>query len=468
MKTLPPIKPTAEQLPLISDNAMGVEVIRGAAGSGKTSTAILRLRSLAYMLEERHAREAREDPVKILVLTFNRTLSGYVQTLVSEQVNGLHETIVTVDTFGRWAMGYLSMPRVVSDKKREEKLIELAGPLRPPAPAYFVKEVDYLLGRFTPENLEDYLRLERTGRGTEPRVDRALRRRILDEVVQPYRAWLAENDLLDWNDVALRMANLPDGLGYDIVIVDESQDFSANQLRAVRRHVADQYAATFVIDTIQRIYARGFTWAETGFDMRGARYFTLQENHRNTKQIASFASGILTGMAAEADGALPNLAAAQREADRPVVVIGKFSKQAAWAIEYIHNNIDLDNETVAFLHPRGYGYFKALREYLIAAKIDFAEISREAEWPEGDVNVALSTFHSAKGLEFDHVFILGLSHDATGFADTALDDQFTVMRRLLAVAVARSRTTVVIGYKEDEKSRLVDYFAPGTFDEIKL
>lgn len=468
LKTLPPIKPTAEQLPLISDSAMGVEVIRGAAGSGKTSTAILRLRSLAYLLEERAEREAREEPVKILVLTFNRTLSGYVQTLVNEQVHGLDRTEVTVDTFGRWAMNHLQMPKVVSDKAREKKLSSLALPLGSPSPAYLVKEVDYLLGRFAPGDLDQYIRTERTGRGAEPRIDRALRRRILDEVVQPYRTWLVDEGCLDWNDVALRMASLPDIIGYDIVIVDESQDFSANQLRAVHHHVAEEHAITFVIDTIQRIYARGFTWAETGFDMRGARYFSLKENHRNTKQIAAFASGILTGMTAEADGALPNLDAAKRVASRPIVLDGKFSQQAAWAISYIERYVDLDNETVAFLHPKGYGYFDALRGYLRSSKIKFVEISREAAWPEGDINVALSTFHSAKGLEFDHVFILGLSEDATGFADASLDDQATVMRRLLAVAVARARDTVVVGYKESEKSYLVDYFAAGTFDLVTL
>jgi DNA helicase IV len=78
MKTLPPIRPTAEQLPLISDNRLGIEVIRGAAGSGKTSTAILRLRSLAYMFEEGREREHKVGPVRILVLTFNRTLRGYI------------------------------------------------------------------------------------------------------------------------------------------------------------------------------------------------------------------------------------------------------------------------------------------------------------------------------------------------------------------------------------------------------
>ena len=57
MKTLPQVKATAEQLPLISQTRLGVEVICGAAGSGKTSTALLRLRSLCHMFLARRARE---------------------------------------------------------------------------------------------------------------------------------------------------------------------------------------------------------------------------------------------------------------------------------------------------------------------------------------------------------------------------------------------------------------------------
>jgi DNA helicase IV len=105
MKTLPPIRATPEQLPIISDNSLGIEVIRGAAGGGKTSTAILRLRSLAYWLEERRERQGIPGPLRILVLTYNRTLRGYVKALVDEQVRGLTNTRVTIDTFGRWAMG---------------------------------------------------------------------------------------------------------------------------------------------------------------------------------------------------------------------------------------------------------------------------------------------------------------------------------------------------------------------------
>ena len=98
----------------------------------------------------------------------------------------------------------------------------------------------------------------------------------------------------------------------------------------------------------------------------------------------------------------------------------------------------------------------------------YHEITREAEWPDGDENVALSTFHSAKGLEFDYVFILGLNQQNTAHGDLAVDDQQSVLRRLLAVAIARARKAVVIGYKPGEESRLVDFFKSGTYESIDL
>jgi superfamily I DNA/RNA helicase len=352
VKTLPVIRPTAEQLPLISDNNLGIEVIRGAAGSGKTSTAILRLRSLAYMFEERREREGTAAPVKILVLTFNRTLRGYIHALVDDQVSELKNTIVTIDTFSRWAMQHLGRPNVVNDAAREAKIKHLGRSLTALSAEYLVREVEYILGRFEPDELERYMTTERTGRGTEPRVEAPLRRRIIDEVITPYRQWLGTCGLCDWNDVAVAMATAPEQRGYDVVIVDESQDFSANQLRAIRHHIAPEHAVTFVIDTVQRIYARGFTWAEAGFNMRGARYHTLKENHRNTAEIAAFAAGLLENVAVEEDGALPDLTAARRHGGKPVVIRGKYDPQAAWALAFLRKHVDLATETVAFLKPR--------------------------------------------------------------------------------------------------------------------
>ncbi|MCK3851183.1 hypothetical protein [Pseudomonas sp. W2Jun17] len=116
MKTLPLVKATPEQLPLISQNRFGVEVICGAAGSGKTSTALLRLRSLCYMFAERHERKDIPEPVKVLVLTFNRTLAGYISTLAEYQVEKGLNICLEIDTFSRWAISSLGA-KVVQQKK---------------------------------------------------------------------------------------------------------------------------------------------------------------------------------------------------------------------------------------------------------------------------------------------------------------------------------------------------------------
>jgi superfamily I DNA/RNA helicase len=467
LKTLPQVTATPEQLPLISQNRFGVEVIRGAAGSGKTSTALLRLRSLCFMAAARRVRRQDSEPVRVLVLTFNRTLARYVRNLAEHQIAPNANVSLEIETFGRWAMNALGFPDVAHDRCTSA-LRSFAGNLAVLSPGYLVKEVEYLIGRFEPENLEQYVVRERTGRGALPKVDDRLRRRILDEIVFPYQRWMRQKGVLDWNSVAVQMARDVPPIGYDIVIVDESQDFSANQLRAIRRHLLTEHAITFVIDTVQRIYARGFTWTEAGFHVRPERVHTLRANHRNTVEIATFAAGVLNGIGVEGDGVLPNLEGALTHGPLPMVLRGRYSGQLRWATSYMERDIDLNEDSVAFLKPKAGKWFETLRVELRARGLGFADITREAEWPGGPENIALSTFHSAKGLEFDYVFILGLNDENTPYDGEESDDEVFVLRRLLAVAIARARKAVIVGYKPGEETRLVQYFVPGTFHSIDV
>ncbi|WP_127165666.1 3'-5' exonuclease [Xanthomonas euvesicatoria] len=468
MKTLPHVEATSEQLPIISGNNLGVEVIRGAAGSGKTSTALLRLKSLLYMFQFRKMRESDTSPVRILVLTFNKTLSGYVSSLVDAQVEASN-VLIEIKTFSKWAANVLNPIRII-DRAAEFYLVNLiaAAGISSLSQSYLAKEVDYILGRFHPSRLEEYIIAERTGRGLQPRVERTLRRQILDKIVIPYLDWLEAQGGVDWNGLAIKMSETQGSMNYDIVIVDESQDFSANQLRAIGRHLAQNHALTFVIDTAQRIYARGFTWTEAGFEVRRDGYHTLRANHRNTKQIAAFALGLLHGLTVDNDGALPNLSSAAREGGLPVVLRGLYRNQLGWAIQFIQTHVDLTSQSVAFLYPRAGAWLDYTRTSLRKSGLLYAEISRESEWPSGPENIALCTFHSSKGLEFDYVFILGLSVENTEFPDLDSDDELLVLRRLLAVAVARAKEQVFLGYKPGEESRLIDFFQVGTFMEMNL
>ncbi|WP_406848183.1 UvrD-helicase domain-containing protein [Xanthomonas oryzae] len=350
MKKLPVVRATGDQLPLMSQNRLGVEVICGAAGSGKTSTALLRLRSLVHMHVHRHERMGLVNPVKVLVLTFNRTLSGYVSSLVENQISSDARVDLEVFTFSKWAMEKLGRPAI--SESSTEDLAAFACRFSGLDSGYVEREAEYAMGRFSPSELAAYLTSERTGRGLQPRVDRALRRRLLDEVILPYQAQLSSNNVLDWNTLAVSMMNLTP-IGYEIVIIDESQDFSANQLRAIRHHLAQDHTVTFVIDTVQRIYARGFTWSEAGFEVRPERYHRLTTNHRNTNQIANFAAGILNGINVDGDGALPNLTTTDSNGPIPVVMRGFYSQQILVAINFIRNHVDLTQESVAFLKPKG-------------------------------------------------------------------------------------------------------------------
>ncbi|MES9898731.1 MAG: 3'-5' exonuclease [Sedimenticola sp.] len=463
MKTLPRITASAEQLPIISTNSTGAELIRGAAGSGKTTTALLRLRSLSNMMRARKVRQNDASPLKVLLLTFNRTLAGYVRILAQEQL----QDRIEVKTFAKWARENLGEPAIY-DREAGDVLNHYACVFPDLDTNYLIKEVDYLLGRFEYDSLENYVTAERTGRGTLPRVNASLRRRILDQIVYPYLARLKENQWLDWHGLAIKMRTDIACLNYDIIIVDESQDFSANQIRTIMHHLADEHSVTFVTDTAQRIYARGYTWVEAGVNIAPNRSHRLNQNHRNTKQIAAFAAGILEGVVVDADGALPNLDAATTKGALPKVITGLYNQQVDWSLAYIFKNVDLNVESVAFLKPQGGQWFSLIEQKLQGAGIGYVNLTRSPDWPEGGENVGLCTFHSAKGLEFDYVFILGFNQENTQHGEEEANDEIRVLRNLLAVAVARARKHVIVGYKQGEQSRLIQYFVANTFEQIIL
>src|SRR6266508_3564602 len=120
MRVLPEIKPTPEQLQVIIDPAPGFWLVRGAAGSGKTTTALLRLKFLARFWRERRANLGLDAPVTILVLTFNRTLRGYISELAESQVLAGPDLDLTVSTFSHWALDLIG-ENVLDDVARLAK-----------------------------------------------------------------------------------------------------------------------------------------------------------------------------------------------------------------------------------------------------------------------------------------------------------------------------------------------------------
>jgi len=468
VKTLGNVTATAEQLTVIDNPAPGFWLIRGAAGSGKTTTALLRLKFLVRYWRERRADLGLEAPVRVLVLTFNRTLRGYVAELAEQQIPSDAEVDLEISTFGFWSKQLLGQVLLESGPQ-SLALKRFAGDRFPWTDDFLLSEVNYVLGLYMPDERSRYMRAERTGRGRSPTVERGeVRQRLISEVIEPYEAWKRDRGVVDWNDLAVELAHVRHTDPYDIVVVDEAQDFSANQIRAVVNHLADEFVCTFIRDTTQRIYPNVFVWRDLGISFPANQSRRLQTNYRNTKEIAAFARPLVEGIEGIEDDNLPDFTGCVREGPLPVVLRGRYQGQLGWAMDYLRSGRVGPDETVAFVHPKGGGWFSTLRNRLDAEGLAWTSLTRAMDWPSGDEQIALLTMHSAKGLEFDHVILLGYNAEVVQHGAEPGDVMLDSHRRLLAMAVGRARQQFVVGYKPSDASRLVEFLDPGTFEAVEV
>ncbi|UXH38818.1 AAA family ATPase [Pseudomonas promysalinigenes] len=455
MKALIDVVPTAEQLALFSRVSPGVEVIRGAAGSGKTTTALLKLRSCVAFYLNRARRQVNPKPVKVLVLTYNRTLRGYISELAEQQLpaNGIS---LEISTFNKWARRLTDADSVLNFEETDQLLGANIAKTKLD-PAFGLEESLYVLGRFATGQLDDYLAARREGRGSTPRMERSVRQVLLDKVIRPYIDYKEARGLVDWNDLACTIASR-DYEECDVVVVDETQDFSANEIRALLRQCSPEASVTFVLDSAQRIYTRNFNWGEVGVTLRSEKSHRLQTNYRNTHQIARFASAMLDGLAIDDNGTMPNFNTARGTGPKPIVLKGEYVDQVSAAIDFL-GEIDLEKSSVAFLHPKG--WFRGLMPALRQAGYPFVELTGNSEWPQGRENIALCTIHSSKGLEFDHVIMIGLDGsvldvDAPNEEEEGEEggeggyEPSARLRRLIAMGIGRARESVMIGFKPSD------------------
>lgn len=282
---------------------------------------------------------------------------------------------------------------------------------------------------------------------------------------------------------AERAGRLPDSKRFDVVLVDEAQDFDGagldlayamlkpgrRDLGAAGHGLRSYRAGHFVmaLDSAQNVYRRSMTWNPPGVTGRG-RTTVFRRNYRNTREILWFAWTFLEGSAgwssassetqdprgrilpeaAPRSGEVPRLLDCRHlrgEADALATEVRRLVSDgvAVGDIAVMYGHRDLEAELRKAFGRRRLPYFhvqeKDRRGY---------RYNRDRAMSVND-KVRVSTLQGLKGLEFSRVLIGGANQAYVH--DVPEEEQEAAVKQLLYVAMTRAMDELVITISGDGK-----------------
>ena len=426
-------------------------LIRGVAGSGKTTIALYR----AKYLSENYLDMFTAN--KILVVTYNRTLVAFM----SEQARELGLEDVEISSFHQWARNYLSQRGISVSKvlrsgdeertailKKVCKEVSRRFPNRPILgrnPFFFGKEIQWMKGSRILD-LETYLSAERQGSGGRLNAED---RKIVFAVFEQYKhemQWKGWSDYEDFALLALDSLEDDDSFEpYTHIVVDETQDLSKAELTVITKLVNPQTnSITLLVDVAQKIYDTSFTWKGVGINIQ-ERSHTLNKNFRTTVEIAEAAYTLLEKdtdfVQNSEDYVKPEQINKDQHGCYPIYRrFGSLEEGTDYVVEEIKRlkeQTTCELSEMVILHPQQ----KFLR--VIQERLNVHQIPNYIVTPKGfnheAEEVKLCTMHSIKGLEARVVFILGVDEGKLPFVAPNDIAEKVTQRKLLYVGMTRAK-----------------------------
>ena len=452
---------TPEQESIINLDPTEHLLIRGQAGSGKTTVLAARAGKILSAMNKG----------SLLFLTYNSSLCAYVKKTFKKA--GMAGDI-DVHTFHDWAKSCAqSMGANFSDwvdsKERSEELAKIISISKQEIGEHRLyeiqtssellkwwgEEIAWLFGQHI-TRLNEYLIVERTNRGTAIRLSQE-DRRFVWHVYELYMEWLEENNKQDYDNPAGLILNtleqqgieFPDNLRYDHVMVDEVQDFDKSWLLAVVK--LPRVSLSLVGDLAQKIYRRNFTWKSVGIRVQGGRSHNLLGSHRTTFEIMQVAQYLLKNHIASTEEVFTPPIYPNRHGNKVRKILGSSAKDAyEKGYDFIAENFKrLRTTTVAVALPFSNQVYP-VQQALKKRGIETVKAARGKSLGNFDGGIVVTTYHQLKGLEFDHVVILGL-HDSqyparllTQIPEEDQLNELEMMQRILYVVMTRAKASVTL------------------------
>ncbi len=434
---------TEEQLYVINLPDRGDFLIRGGAGTGKTLTAMER----ALKMKQEHL------GARVGFFTFNTALCNDVKARFNEIAGCEHG--IEVRTFANYVYHHWFWKRKIDEVYLEQihrkvmfevfpSLKEKSEEVQERYLDFFYEEFRWIKGREL-KAFEEYSNISRRGRGGEHRFTHEQREKVWNALVRIDQIKFAQNPpVFDWIDrvlYVLRDGNKEFYAAYDHLIVDEAQDFTLADLLLIKRLVKPGGTLMLMADAAQKIYSSGATWKDAGIALQGRGHsFTSNDNFRNTHEVA------LLGEAFRAQ-------IKDREDFTSVTLpIG----HGPIPICYRGNTIDLEMKMLqmleAFPNQERVVVATHTREdaEVLASKIHQYGFNVHNLMPRGRFlgylqekrTIEVSTLHSLKGLQFEHVLLWDIS--MKNFPITGDDAEDATMLKLLYMSVTRAQKTLTI------------------------
>ncbi|SMP70895.1 transcriptional repressor LexA [Anoxynatronum buryatiense] len=465
-----------EQKKLIQLEPSGHCLVKGVAGSGKTTVAIHRVPFLMNQY-------CHEKDDKILLVTFNKTLLNYIKYLYEKVENpdeqvGMAEMMAeevkvdirTIDslvfTYYRKAKpgadvkiastsdSYRIMSKAIhlmAEKEKTHKIINQKNV------QFLIDEVGWMDACLI-ETLEEYQQVDRIGRATnvmEKTPQKLLKnsevRAAVFKVKEAYESLLAQESFSDFrmmNKVALTVP-IRESEQYTHIIIDESQDLTRAQLEMVKRlYKTKKYSSLmFIADNAQSIYphswlGKGRSYTTLGLDMSG-KSRSLAKNYRTTTQISEAAYSLLekdVNLQLDTDYVKPSLV--DRKGSYPIyrhfATMEEELEHVKSSIQSLLGEYRLNEICIIAKEKRA---AEEAQQFLVKYQVPCAYLDKNDPSFDSD-KVKVTTMHSIKGLEFRVVFIICLNDGVIPYTSGALEEDNSLMesddRRLLYVGMTRA------------------------------
>ena len=416
------LKLDEDQIKLTEWALKGPTMVKGGAGTGKSTVALYRIKKLM----ERPSAVGTE---KILFTTYTRALTTASRQLLEQLLTPEQFQRVRVATCDEIAREIVVGLRKIGPLENAGASIEVLKAVRrtfePPGPTgfdrrlraqvlqklsdrYLMEEFEWIIEGRGLATLDEYQVAPRPGRGY------ALREGVRESIWALHQAFIAEVARKGFERFSMIRREALEIVRkgswrrhYDFVLVDEAQDLTPSALCLMAEASKSEEGIFFAADDKQSLYSRNYSWkvAHPRLQFKG-RTALLKRNYRSTIEIDRAAFEVLNVPPDNED-----FFHSQSLISGPMPVLLKgisADSEGAWVARFIRQmaqHLRMKLSSAAVLVPNkniGLQIAGKISSAGVAAKF-FAGTELDLK---ADI-VKIITMHSAKGLEFPIIVLAG-------------------------------------------------------------